>query len=166
MQLVEYEDIAKLLDLDIKEKDFDELCLNAAYEEIEKALGYPLEEKEYCEVLSVKDNRIILDAISIAEIIEITDITTKKQIDYFTVDYENKCIYFVPAKTDDHIIFINYKAGFTKENLPADLKDSILRLFMLKQTSLRKLENDEAYNETILHSEIFETIKRYKRKAL
>ena len=167
MQLIKYEDIVKLLNLDIKNKDFDELCLNAAYEEIEKSIGYPVDEKECCEVLTVQDNRVILDAINISEVIEITDLTTKNQIYYFTVDYENKCIYFVPAKTDDHIIFVNYKAGFTKENFPADLKEVIIKLFLLKQIKLNKINNgDTEQNENNLPSEITDTIKRYSRKKI
>jgi len=167
MQLIKYEDIVKLLNLDIKNKDFDELCLNATYEEIEKAIGYSLDEKECCEVLTVQDNRVIINAINIAEIIEITDLTTKKDIDYFTVDYDNKSIYFVPAKAEEHIMFINYKAGYTKENIPADLKEIIIKLFLLKQIKLNKINNgDTEQNENNMPIEITETIKRYSRKNI
>ncbi len=167
MQLIEYEDIAKLFTLDLKDKTFDQLCLNAAYTELEKYIAYPLEEKEYCEVQTVKDNRIILDALNIIEVIEIQDLETKKDIDYFTVDYGNKSIYFIPAKTNDHIIFINYKAGFTKETLPADLKEAIIKLFLLKQKTLNKLTNNETEEtKETLPAEIKDSINHYTRKHL
>ena len=167
MQLIEYDDIAKLFTLDLKDKTFDQLCLNAAYTELEKYIGYTLEEKEYSEVQTVKDNRIILNAINIIEVIEIKDLETKKIIDFFTVDYENKSIYFIPAKTNDHIIFINYKAGFTKETLPADLKEAIIKLFFLKQKTLNKLNNNETEEtKEALPAEIKDTINHYTRKHL
>lgn len=167
MQLIEYEDIAKLFTLDLKDKAFDQLCLNAAYTELEKYIDYPLDEKEYCEVQTIKDNRIILNSINITEVIEIKNLETKKNIDYFTVDYENKSIYFIPAKTNDHIIFINYKAGFTKETLPADLKEAIIKLFLLKQKTLNKLTNNEAEEtKETLPVEIKDSINHYTRKHL
>ena len=164
MQLIEYKDIANLLTLDIKDKAFDALCLNAAYTEIEKYIGYPLEEKEYCEVERVKDNRIILNSINITGVIEITDLETKQNIKYFTVDYENKSIYFIPPKINNHIIFINYKAGYTKESLPADLKEAIIKLFLIKQKTLNKLNNNEP--EETKNIEIKESINHYTRKHI
>ena len=89
MQLIEYNDISKLLDLNIEDKEFDELCLSSAYTEIEKQLVYSLELKERCETKSVKDNRIILDTINIVKVNEINDITKKNEITNFTVDYQN-----------------------------------------------------------------------------
>lgn len=167
MQLIEYEDIAKLLTLDVKDKEFDQLCLDSAYTELEKYIGYPLEEKEYCEVQTVKDNRIILNSINIIEVIEIKDLETKKIIDYFTVDYENKSIYFIPPKVNEHIIFVNYNAGYTKESFPADLKEATIKLFLLKQKTLNKLTNNEAEEtKETLPAEIKDSINHYTRKHL
>ena len=167
MQLIEYDDIAKFLNLDLKDKAFDQLCLNAAYTELEKYIGYPLEEKEYYEVQTVKDNRIILNAINIIEVIKIKDLETKKDIDYFTVDYQNKSIYFIPAKANDFTIFINYKAGFTKETLPVDLKEALVKLFLKKQKTLYNLNNGETEEtKTIIPAEIKESINHYTRKHL
>lgn len=165
MNLIEYTDIEKLLELDIKDKEFDTLCLNAAYSEIEKQIGYIIEEKEHLEVLTVKDNRVILDAINISHVNEITDIETKHQLECFTVDYQNKAIYFVPCKMDNHLIFINYTTGFTKETLPSDLKEAIIKLFIHKQQTLRAMTNNTTPgNEE--PQEIKNVIKRYARKSL
>lgn len=70
MALLEYEDISKLLNLNIEDKDFDELCLNAAYTEIEKQIGYPLEKETKYETITEKDNRIILDTINLIKVNE------------------------------------------------------------------------------------------------
>ena len=165
MQLIEYNDISKLLDLNIEDKEFDELCLSSAYTEIEKQLGYSLELKERCETLSVKENRIILDTINIVKVNEINDITKKNEITNFTVDYQNKNIYFVPCKAEDHLIFITYESGYAKETIPADIKEAIIKLFIYKQQTLRKMNNSEI-PETILPNEVQTIITRYSRKSL
>ena len=146
MQLIEYNDISKLLDLNIEDKEFDELCLSSAYTEIEKQLGYSLELKERCETKRVKDNRIILDS-------------------NFTVDYQNKSIDFVPCKEEDHLIFITYESGYAKETIPADIKEAIIKLFIYKQQILRKMNNSDI-KETILPNEVQTIITRYSRKSL
>ena len=165
MQLIEYNDISTLLDLNIEDKEFDELCLSSAYTEIEKQLGYSLELKERCETKSVKDNRIILHTINIVKVNEINDITKKIEITNFTVDYQNKSIYFVPCKAEDHLIFITYESGYTKETIPADIKEAIIKLFIYKQQTLRKMNNSEI-KETILPNEVQTIITRYSRKSL
>jgi len=64
-------------------------------------------------------------------------------------------------------MFINYKAGYTKENIPADLKEIIIKLFLLKQIKLNKINNgDTEQNENNMPIEITETIKRYSRKNI
>lgn len=165
MQLIEYDDISKLLDLNIEDKEFDELCLNAAYTEIEKKISYPLEVSEHYETLTVKDNRIILNAINLVKVNEITDLTKKTDIENFIVDFPNKAIYFVPCKTEEHQIFVTYESGYTQETLPPDLKETILKLFIYKQQILRKMNNAET-TEFTLPQEIQNTINYYSRKSL
>lgn len=165
MQLIEYNDISKLLDLNIEDKDFDELCLNAAYSEVQKQIGYTLEFEEKCEKLNVKDNRVILDCINLVKVTEIYDLTKKYDITNFTVDYPNKSIYFVPCKADEHQILVTYESGYTKESLPADLKEAIIQLFLYKQQSLRSTLNNSDSTRTI-PEEIKQITARYNRKSL
>ena len=139
--------------------------LNAAYTEIEKQIGYPLELEERCETQTVKDNRIILDTINLIKVNEITDLTKKTDIENFTVDYPNKTINFVPCKTEQHQILITYESGYTKETHLADLKEAIIKLFIYKQQTLRKMNNAET-TETTLPQEIQTTITHYSRKSL
>lgn len=165
MQLIEYNDITKLLDLNIEDKDFDELCLNAAYSEVQKQIGYTLEFEEKCENLTVKDNRVILDCINLVKVTEIYDLTKKYDITNFTVDFPNKSIYFVPCKADEHQILVTYESGYTKESLPADLKEAIIQLFLYKQQSLRSTLNNSDSTRTI-PEEIKQITARYNRKSL
>lgn len=165
MQLIEYNDISTLLDLNIEDKEFDELCLNSSYAEIQKQIGYHLKKETKYETLTVKDNRIILDTISLVKVTEITDLNKKTDIENFTVDYPNKSIYFIPCKTEGHQIFITYESGYTKETIPADLKESIIKLFIYKQQALRKMNNAEV-PEFTLPPEIQNTIYYYSRKSL
>ena len=96
MQLIEYDDICKLLDLNTEDKELDEFSLKSAWNEIEKITGYCISQKENTEILTVRDNRIILNAIYIEEISNVKDLTTKEEVPHFTLDKENKSIYFVP----------------------------------------------------------------------
>ena len=165
MQLIEYNDISKLLDLNIEDKDFDELCLNAAYTEVQKQIGYTLEFEEKCENLTIKDNRVILDCINLVKVNEINDLTKKYDITNFTVNYPNKSIYFVPYKADEHQIFVTYESGYTKESLPADLRETIIQLFLYKQKALRSTLNNSDNTRTI-PEEIKQITARYTRKSL
>ena len=167
MQLIEYEDIAELLHLDITDKDFDELCLKAAWQEVEKLIGYCISQKEYSEILTVRDNRVILDCIYIDEIETITDLTGKNEIETFTVDYENKAVYFVPVKADRNAVLVNYTAGYTKETLTADIKECVIKLFLYKQKTMRKMMNNEdiSTDEKLLY-ETKTILNRYSRKSL
>jgi len=165
MQLIEYDDISKLLDLNIEDKEFDELCLNAAYTEVQKQIRYTLEFEEKCENLTIKDNRVILDCINLIKVIKLNDLTKKYDITNFTVDYPNKSIYFIPCKADEHQIFITYESGYTKEKLPADLKEAIIQLFLYKQQKLRNTINNED-NAKSIPDEIKQIIAKYTRKSL
>lgn len=165
MQLIEYNDISTLLDLNIEDKEFDELCLNSAYTEVQKQIGYILEVEEKSENLTIKDNRVILDCINLVKVTEINDLTKKYDITNFTVDYPNKSIYFVPCKAEAQLIFITYESGYTKETIPEDIKEAIIKLFIYKKQTLRKMNNSEI-PETILPNEVQTIITRYSRKSL
>lgn len=91
MQLIEYEDISKLLDLNIENKYFDEEYLKAAYKEIENAIGYFLEEDDCFETLEVIDNRVILDAVNLVKVIE--RINKEKNDGIFLKLFENKTLF-------------------------------------------------------------------------
>ena len=167
MELIDYNELVELLHLDITDREFDELCLKAAWQEVEKLTGYFISQKEYSEILTVRDNRIILDCINIEEIATITDLTSKNDIENFTVDYENKAVYFVPTKADGHIVRITYTVGYTKETLPADIKECVIKLFLYKQKTMRKMMNNE---ETVKDEKLlYETkaiLHRYSKKSL
>ena len=55
-------------------------------------------------------------------------------------------IIFIDPKLEGHVVFLNYNARFTAETLPADLKEAIVKLFLLKKQEfikqINKLHND------------------------
>lgn len=167
MQLIEYNDIADILELDIIDEKYDVFCLSAAWNDLEQLIGYCLSERENREIHTVKDNRIILDSICISEIIQIEDLYLKQNITYFTVDYKNKSVYFVPCKVEEHNLLVVYKSGFNKESFPNELKEALIKIFFYKKNNLRKMTNGE---EVISDSSFMEQIKTdinfYCRKRL
>ena len=167
MQLIEYRDIADILELDAVDEKTDDFCLSAAWNALEKLTGFCLSERDNREIYTVKDNRIILDAVCISKIIQIKDLCLRQDITYFTVDYENKSVYFVPCKVEEHNLLVDYKSGFTKENFPNELKEALVKMFLYKNNNLRKMINGE---EVIFDSSFLEQIKAdincYCRKRL
>lgn len=167
MQLVEYDDISKLLDLNIEDREFDELCLKAAWKEIEKSIAYCISQKETTEILTVRDNRIILNAIHMEEICNIKDLITKEDLLNFILDKENKSVYLVPYKENEHVIKITYICGYTKDNLPEDIKEYLLKIFLYKRKELRKqLNNEEAQTDEKMLYETKSILSKYNRKCL
>ena len=167
MQLIEYRDIADILELDAVDEKTDDFCLSAAWNALEKLTGFCLRERDNREIHTVKDNRIILDAVCISEIIQIKDLCLRQDITYFTVDYKNKSVYFVPCKVEEHNLLVVYKSGFNKESFPNELKEALIKIFFYKKNNLRKMINGE---EVIFDSSFLEQIKAdincYCRKRL
>ncbi len=165
--LITFEELSQILELDPKNKKIDNICFNTAYEQIKKYLGYELEETNYNELQPVKDNKIILNQTNINEVITIIDQNTNEKIQNYVVDYENKAILFITCKYDGHIIFVNYSAGYTKENLPSSIYLAITNLFGCLKNNYQKIKNGE---QCIEYKEMLENIKEqlrpYARKSL
>lgn len=167
MQLIEYNDIADILELDIIDEKYDVFCLSAAWNDLERLIGYCLSERENREIHTVKDNRIILDSICISEIIQIEDLYLKQNITYFTVDYKNKSVYFVPCKVEEHNLLVVYKSGFNKESFPNELKEALIKIFFYKKNNLRKMTNgEEVISDSCFMEQIKTDINFYCRKRL
>lgn len=53
MQLIEYRDIADILELDAVDEKTDDFCLSAAWNDLEQLIGYCLSERENREIHTV-----------------------------------------------------------------------------------------------------------------
>lgn len=159
-----FEELQKLLELNANEIDTDILIFNATLTHIEKLLGYSLEDKNYNESQTVKDCMVYTDHEHISEMINIIDMTTKMRVPNFVIDGQR--ILFIDPKLEDHVVFLNYNAGFTEDTLPADLKEAIIKLFLLKKAEFIKQINNEPEEDFEIPNNILNIIHIYRRKCL
>ena len=159
-----FEELQKLLELNANEIDTDILIFNATLTHIEKLLGYSLEDKNYNESQIVKDCMVYTDHEHISEMINIIDMTTKMRVPNFVIDGQR--ILFIDPKLEGHVVFLNYNAGFTEDTLPADLKEAIIKLFLLKKAEFIKQINNEPEEGFEIPADIKSVIYMYRRKCL
>lgn len=165
--LFTFEDFTEYTEPNPENKKVERLCFESAYAMIEKYIGYHLEEQNHNELHTVIDNRILLDHINIKEIISIIDQNTKEQIEHCVIDYEQKAIYGIPFKYNSHVLFVNYNSGFTKETLPAPIKEAIVDLTIMKINEFAYRKNgQEEYRIKDVPDPIKESLKPYARKCL
>ncbi len=159
-----FEELQKILELKADEIDTDLLIFNATLSYVENILGYQLVDKNYNELQTVKDCQVFTDHEHISEMINIIDMTTKVRVPNCVID--GRRIIFIDPKLEGHVVFLNYNAGFTEEILPADLKETIVKVFLLKKKDFIKHVNH--YDETgfELPQDIQSVINLYRRKCL
>lgn len=159
-----FEELQKLLELKAEEIETDSLIFAATISYIEKLLGYTLDDKNYNELHTVKDCMVFTDHENISEMINIIDMTTKLRVPNCVIDGQR--ILFIDPKLEGHVVFLNYNAGFTEETLPADLKEVIVKLFLLKKRDFIKKVNHDEETGFELSPDILSVISLYGRKCL
>ena len=159
-----FEELKKILELKADEIDTDILIFNATISYLEKLLGYQLDDKNYNEIQTVKDCQVFTDHENISEMINIIDMTTKQRVPNCVIDGQR--IIFIDPKLEGHIVFLNYNAGFLEATLPADLKEAIIKLFILKKKEFLKMQNCPETTPFETPSDIQSVISLYRRKSL
>jgi len=159
-----FEELQKILELKTDEIDTDLLIFNATLSYVENLLGYQLDDKNYNELQTVKDCQVFTDHENISEMINIIDMTTKVRVPNCVID--GRRIIFIDPKLEGHVVFLNYNAGFTATTLPADLKEGIVKLFLLKKAEFIKQINNEAESSFEIPADIKSVICIYRRKCL
>ena len=159
-----FEELQKILELKADEIDTDLLIFNATLSYVENLLGYQLSDKNYNELHTVKDCMVFTDHENISEMINIIDMTTKLRVPNCVIDGQR--ILFIDPKLEGHVVFLNYNAGFTEETLPADLKEIIVKLFLLKKKDFIKKVNHDEETGFELPQDIQSVINLYRRKCL
>ena len=159
-----FEELQKILELKAEEIETDSLIFAATISYIEKLLGYTLDDKNYNELHTVKDCMVFTDHENISEMINIIDMTTKLRVPNCVIDRQR--ILFIDPKLEGHVVFLNYNAGFTEETLPADLKEVIVKLFLLKKRDFIKKVNHDGETGFELSQDIQTVINLYRRKSL
>ena len=96
--------------------------------------------------------------------INIIDMNTKLRVPNCVID--GRTIHFIDPKLEDHVVFLNYNAGFTEETFPDDLKEVIIKLFLLKKKEFIKQQNNEDDTGFEIPKNIQNVINSYRRKSL
>ena len=96
--------------------------------------------------------------------INIIDMNTKLRVPNCVIDGQR--IILLDPKLEGHVLFLNYNAGFTVSTLPADLKEAIIKLFLLKKTVFIKQINHEKETDFEIPSDIQNIIDIYRGKCL
>ena len=159
-----FEELQKILELKANEIDTDILIFNATLSYVENLLGYQLTDKNYNELQTVKDCQVFTDHENISEMINIIDMNTKLRVPHCVID--GRRILFIDTKLEGHVVFLNYNAGFTAITLPADLKEVIVKIFLLKKAEFIKQINNELDNCFEIPDSIQKIIDLYRRKTL
>ncbi|MGN0750257.1 MAG: hypothetical protein ACI4LS_07200 [Treponema sp.] len=167
MKLIDYEEIETLLNLNAEDRQINELCFNAAYSVFEKQIGHNLAEKNYNEMQTVKDCKIYLDQINITEMVNIIDMNTKERVPNCVIDEKRNIVFLLSSQYENHVLFLNYNAGFTRDSLPADLKEAVIKLFIIKRNDFfNKMNNSETESNGNIPEDIQNIFNTYRRKCL
>ena len=159
-----FEELQKIPELKADEIDTDLLIFNATLSYVENILGYQLADKNYNELQTVKDCQVFTDHEHISEMINVIDMTTKVRVPNCVID--GRRIIFIDPKLEGHVVFLNYNAGFTAEDFPADLKEAIIKLFMIKKKEFIKQTKNEDIQLSETPRDIQNIIDIYRRKRL
>ena len=159
-----FEELQKILELNPTELTVDELIYNSILTTIEKQLGYSLEEKNYNELQTVKDHKVYTDYDNITEMVNIIDMNTKERVPNCIIN--GREIFLLSTQYENHVLFLNYNAGFTQQTLPADLKEAIIKLFLIKKREFIKQNNQEEIQEIIIPKDILDIIHTYRKKSI
>ena len=157
-----FEELQKILELNATELTTDELIFNSTITYLERLLGYQLADKNYNELQTIRDCKIYTNQNHISEMINIIDMNTKLRIPNCVID--GRTIHFIDPKLEGHVVFLNYNAGFTEETFPADLKEVIIKLFLLKKKEFIKQQNNEDEAIFEIQRDIQNVIDLYRRK--
>ena len=159
-----FEELQKILELKDTELVTDELIFNSVLTNLERELDYPLEDRNYNEIQTVKDCQVFTNYDNITEMINIIDMNTKLRVPNCVID--GRRIIFIDPKLEGHVVFLNYNAGFLPETFPADLKEAVIKMFLIKRKDFYKSVNHEEIENTELPPDVQKIIHSYKRKSL
>ena len=167
VKLFKFEELSNILNLQATDQVQDELIFNSICSYLEKYLNIKFDERNYNELQTVIDCKLYLTQPNLTELINITDMNTKQKIENCVIDSDNRTVFLLTTKYNGHVFFINYNAGFTEETFPDELKDVIIRLFIIRKNNLLNgLANKETENDNCFPEDIKIICDVYKRKTL
>ncbi len=160
-----FEELQKILELKATELVTDELIFNATLTLVENILGFELKDKNYNELQTVLDSKVFTKQDNITEMVNIIDMNTKQKVPNCVIN--GRTIFFISPEYEGHVVFLNYNAGFTSDTLPADLKEALIKIFLIKKSDFYKKINYETNDSEItIPRDIQNILDIYKRKSL
>lgn len=160
-----FEELQKILELKATELATDELIFNATLTLVENILGFELKDKNYNELQTVLDSKVYTKQDNITEMVNIIDMNTKQKVPNCVIN--GRTIFFISPEYEGHVVFLNYNAGFTSDTLPADLKEALIKIFLIKKSDFYKRINYETSDSEItIPRDIQNVLDIYKRKSL
>ncbi len=159
-----FEELQKILELKDTELITDELIFNSVMTTLERELGFGFEDKNYNEIQTVRDCKVYTNYDNITEMVNIIDMNTKERIPNCVID--GRTIFFLSTQYEGHVVFLNYNAGFLPETFPADLKETVIKIFLIKKKEFIKNINHEETEIIELPLDVQKIIHSYKRKSL
>ena len=160
-----FEELQKILELKATEIATDELIFNSTITFVENILGFELKDKNYNELQTVRDNKVLTKQDNITEMVNIIDMNTKQKVPNCVIN--GRTIFFISPEYEGHVLFLNYNAGFTPDTLPADLKEALIKIFLIKKNDFYKKINYETSDaEYFIPKDIQNVLDIYKRKSL
>lgn len=160
-----FEELQKILELKPTELAADELIFNATLTLVENILGYELKDKNYNELQTVVDSKVLTKQDNITEMVNIIDMNTKQKVPNCVIN--GRTIFFISPEYEGHVLFLNYNAGFTSDTLPADLKEALIKIFLIKKSDFyKKMNYETSDSEILIPRDIQNVLDIYKRKSL
>lgn len=160
-----FEELQKILELKPTELAVDELIFNATLTLVENILGYELKDKNYNELQTVVDSKVLTKQDNITEMVNIIDMNTKQKVPNCVIN--GRTIFFISPEYEGHVLFLNYNAGFTSDTLPADLKEALIKIFLIKKSDFyKKMNYETSDSEVLIPRDIQNVLDIYKRKSL
>ena len=164
MKPFSFEELQKILVLKDTELITDELLFDSVLTTLEKQLDFSLEDKNYNEIQTVKNHKVYADNDNITEMVNIIDMNTKERVPNCIIT--GREIFLLSTEYEGHVLSLNYNAGFTAQNFPADLKEVIIKLFLLKKKEFIKTQNHEDDYSFEIPQDVQNIINLYRRKTL
>lgn len=160
-----FEELQKILELKATELATDELIFNATLTLVENILGFELKDKNYNELQTVLDSKVFTKQDNITEMVNIIDMNTKQKVPNCVIN--GRTIFFISPEYEGHVVFLNYNAGFTSDTLPADLKEALIKIFLIKKSDFyKKINYETSDSEITIPRDIQNILDIYKRKSL
>ena len=157
-----FEELQKILELNDTELVTDELLYKSTISYIVKELDFSLKDKNYNELQTVIDCKVYTNQDNITEMVNIIDMNTKLRVPHCVID--GRTIFLLDTKLEGHVLFLNYNAGFLPETFPADLKEAIIKIFLLKKKEFIKQMNHEDDYSFEVPMDVQKIIDHYRRK--